>query len=309
MKMLFKNIIFLLLVSSFHGSLCQSNVSYLENYFHEIRIGNYPTIHDEILKSLDSSEGLSLIAGYYNDSSAIVRSNAYTITYNVGSKSVHKDVRSKAIQNLIDACNDPESGNIYGLLDYLTKFRREDFIQNEKAKEKIRLLLLSNPAHIDKLFKLIGFFELNLEAAILPYTQPGINAANRWAAIVSLARMNDVLSLQDMMTRVQKLPINDDVVQTIFPDLVYTRQKPALDYLVQVMNSNEKNCTSANPNSDEKIVCGYRIMEMLAPAIEGYPLELDASGDIKTDNYEEALATVRAWFENNKDYKINRDTF
>jgi hypothetical protein len=78
---------------------------------------------------------------------------------------------------------------------------------------------------------------------------------------------------------------------------------------VEALNNDAKNCESANSDNTERIPCAYRIMEMLAPIIENYPLKQNASGDIETNDYPMALQTVREWFKINKAYKILRDTY
>jgi hypothetical protein len=84
----------------------------------------------------------------------------------------------------------------------------------------------------------------------------------------------------------------------------------AYDYLITVLNDDTKNCMSPNPNSGAQIVCGYRVMEFLAPVIANFPLKTyEGINQIKTDNYQAALETARAWFKENPDYKIKDDTF
>jgi hypothetical protein len=105
------------------------------------------------------------------------------------------------------------------------------------------------------------------------------------------------------------LPVNDEVVYQIYPDLVYTRQKEIVALLIGQLNSDVKNCESADAERPANIPCAYRVMEMLAPAIEGYPVKLDASGDIDAKDYTEALQKVRTWFKEHPDYKISKDKF
>jgi hypothetical protein len=99
------------------------------------------------------------------------------------------------------------------------------------------------------------------------------------------------------------------VVYEVFPDLVYTRKREAIDYLIEALNSNSKNCESANAENAERIPCAYRVMEMLAPIIENYPLKRNESGDIETNDYPTALQKVKDWFKENKNYKILKDNF
>ena len=98
--------------------------------------------------------------------------------------------------------------------------------------------------------------------------------------------------------------MNDNLVYNIFPDLVFTRRPEAIAFLIEEIGSNEKNCLSADVEREVSIPCGYRIMEQLAPVIEGFPFDLDESGDLKASNYPAALATVRQWFSDHKTYVI-----
>ena len=127
--------------------------------------------------------------------------------------------------------------------------------------------------------------------------------------MLALARMGDNYALEDVLKRIRKLPVNDDVVYQVFPDLVYTRQRATFDVLLQALNSDETNCESANAEVERKIPCAYRVMEMLAPAIQSYPLKVDESGDIDTNDYTEALKTVRDWFRANGNYIIRTDSY
>lgn len=286
----------------------QVNGSEIDNYFQEIKTGKNPAMPKEILENGNGLNLLDELEIYCADTASSTRLNAYFLIQQVGIQAWQLPVRQKSVELLVIACSDPDTGNGGSAMKYLEGFRKGDF--NQSAKDKLKVLLTQRSSHFTRIMRLTGFVELmDMMEYIRLYAQPGNNQNERWAAIVSLARMGDPVAIQDMSERIKKLKITDDVIYAISPDLIYTRQKAALDYLVEILKSNEKNCTSANPNSDEKIACGYRIMEMLAPAIEGYPLELDESGDIKTNDYSEALAMVRAWFESNKNYDINRDTF
>jgi len=80
--------------------------------------------------------------------------------------------------------------------------------------------------------------------------------------------------------------------------------------MIEVLMSDLANCESADNDNPTAILCGYRVMEQLAPAIKNYPLTLDASGDVKTNDYKKSLALVRKWFQENKDiYIIDNSAF
>ncbi|MGM0579812.1 MAG: hypothetical protein ACQETL_03980, partial [Bacteroidota bacterium] len=92
----------------------------------------------------------------------------------------------------------------------------------------------------------------------------------------------------------------------IYPTLAFTRQKAAVDVLVEQVFNDEQNCSSPDPDSNQKITCAYRILEIIAPIIQDFPIPVDeATGDLDTDDYEEALQQSREWLEANRiDYSI-----
>jgi hypothetical protein len=121
--------------------------------------------------------------------------------------------------------------------------------------------------------------------------------------------MGEEQAINDVMSRVKRMPVGDAVVYEIFPDLVYTRSREAISYLLETLNSDAKACESADPERPTRIPCAYRVMEMLAPAIEKYPLKLSESGDVVTSDYPAALAQVREWFKANAGFKIVDDRY
>ena len=133
---------------------------------------------------------------------------------------------------------------------------------------------------------------------------PSLSARDQWAAQLALARLGDPEALATVLTRVKQEPVNDDVVYELLPDLVYTRQKAALDYLVTIIQSDEKNCQSADPEAEQSILCGYRVLELLPPVIQNFPLTVDESGDLAVSDYPSALQQAREWLKENDDYQI-----
>lgn len=279
----------------------------LRLYFNDVRSEKYPPIPLPFSLPENANKTLSSITVYEKDTAATVRLKAYGIVRFVGDKSRQTPVREKAVQQLVQATYDKDAGNVGAAIEYLTQFKIEDF--NKAALDGIRTRLNQNPPHLDKLLRLMGYIEhIELTENIRPYTQPGNNKSLRWAAIVALARMGDESAITDMLTRAKKLPLNDDIIYNIFPDLIYTRQRAAFDYVIEILNSDEKNCTTSG-ETPTPIFCGYRIMEQLAKVIEGYPIPQDESGDLNTTDYEQALLTIRTWFKEHKDYKILKNTY
>lgn len=287
----------------------QSPEKSLHAYFVEVRAAKHPAVPQEIVNPTHAKIMLSELAMYRNDTLVEVRSKAYSLTKSIGSKSTQIEIRQQSVQYLVNACRDQDSGNVGSVLGYLTSFNKNDF--SAGAKDSLRSIYNSSPPHLGKLIRLIGFLELNDFQPELRALAQQSNASktDRWAAQLALARMGDAQMMQNILDRIKKLPVNDDLVYQVFPDLIYTRQLDAISYLTRVLFSDENNCETADAERPAKIPCAYRVMEQLAPVIKNYPLEVDTSGDIKTKDYVAALKKVREWFRRQKSYEIIRDTY
>jgi hypothetical protein len=286
----------------------QQNDALLKLYFDDVRAGKYPAIPKTLSFPENAKRTLTLVEPYTQDTVSSVRYKAYSVVHVTGNSSRQPTIRETAVTQLVNACKDKDAGIVGQALSYLTSYNAIDF--TTKAKGEIRNLFNQKPAHFDQLIKLVGFLELaDMVEVIRPYTLPGNAQSIRWAAIVSLARLNDPLGADEMMRRAKKLPVNDDLIYKIFPDLAYSRYPAAINYMIEVMGRDDKDCLSADAEKEAPIVCGYRIMEQLATVVESYPVQLDASGDIKSKDYVAALATVREWFAKHTDYKIRHDNY
>lgn len=281
----------------------------LSAYFSEVRSGKYQSIPKNLFQPENVAKTLSLITPYLTDTSGAVRSKAYALIQLTGNTTREAHLRENSVAKLIEAVKDRDSGNAGQALNYLTGFRQEDF--TPAARDTIRALFTRKTPHYDVLIRLTGFLELKpLQSALRALSQQSsASKKDRWSALLALSRMGDPYAIESVLSRVKRLPVTDEVVYEIFPDLVYTRQRAVFDLLIDALNSDAKNCESANAASESKIPCAYRVMEMLAMAVVNYPLPLDASGDIDTKDYKTALETVREWFKANKDYTISKTNY
>jgi len=127
----------------------------------------------------------------------------------------------------------------------------------------------------------------------------------RWATYKALARLGDKESLDYCLQRISSMPLSDQLVDVLYPDLIYIHKKEAFSLIIKAIYNDEKLCSSTNPNSSENIVCGYRLMELISPFIKNFPLKLLPSGDLDVKDYSKALKDVRDWFDKMKDsYEI-----
>ncbi|MFN8335306.1 MAG: hypothetical protein U0U09_09250 [Cyclobacteriaceae bacterium] len=278
-------------------------------YFSQLRSGKSPNIPNEVLKPENAKTVLNALQIYAKDTVVIVRSKATLIARIVGVKSNVAAIRQQAVTQIIQAANDKSTGNAGAALNYLTEFRKTDF--NKTHRDSLIVLFRRSPPYIDILSKLVGFLDIKeLKNDLFALSQQNtLGRKERWSAMLALARMNETQAINDIMNRVKRMPVTDAVVYEVFPDLVYTRRPEAIAYLVEALNSDAKNCNSADAEQGSRIPCAYRIMEMLAPVIEGFPLKTDDSGDVVSNDYPAALQQARDWFVKNSNYVVLKNSY
>jgi hypothetical protein len=281
----------------------------LDNYFAQIRAGKYANVPAEVSKPELASGLLKSLSVYAADTLPTVRARAAGLVRTIGLQSKVQSVRTQAVQQLMTAAKDKDTGNAGVVLNYLTGFRKNDF--SSAAKDSLYAYFQRKSGNMNTLIRLLGY--LNVQKAkneLFALSQDGAaGRKDRWAALLALSRMGDDQAINDVMNRVKRMPLSDALVYEVFPDLVYTRRREAFSYLLETLNSDAKNCESADPERPSRIPCAYRVMEMLAPAIGNYPLKLSDSGDVVTSDYPAALTQVREWFKVNKEFKILDDKY
>jgi hypothetical protein len=277
-----------------------------KHFFDAVRLGNYPTI--PTLFSQNEEHAFEILQPYLVDSVEQVALKAYQIVLHVSSRSRVPAVRAEGITILVAACNNVRPSIRSTAMEMLRQFRRDEF--PSAAKDSLRKCIQEQSTPLEDVMKMAGFLHLpDLIPQIRPWSQPGNLATRRWAALLSLARMGDSFAITDIMQRVKKLPVNDDLVYRIFPDLVYTRRPEAIAYMVEVLTDDQYECVSADLEHERPIPCGFRVMEQLAPIIAHFPVQIDEGGDLETDDYPGALQQSRKWFMLNKTYTILTDRY
>jgi hypothetical protein len=253
---------------------------------------------------------LDLLPLYGNDSIASVRDFTTELYALVYAKTQDPHIRQTAVELLCAALSDSVS-----YIRSTAAVALEDVPKDAFTARAVQLVVESFSAYGDfdeeqaLLAGYLGGEELDNVLRQQQYTH-GLSSRARWCCYLALARMGDESALDFILSAVQQQGVNDRVVYNYFPDLAYTRQQKAIDYLVTELFSNAKNCHSPNPNASQEMVCGYRIMEMLAPIVKDFPLALTASGAVAAKNYEKALLSVRKWFKKHgTNYVILNDRF
>jgi hypothetical protein len=293
-----------IITSSF--AFAQPHAKQVNNYFMSVRKSKNTSIAGNLLTDrINENNILSSVIPYTNDSLNEIRYAAYSLIAAIGQKSISISFRQRIVTSLTSGWRDKDSG-INGLVgSALQQFKQPDF--TNPARDSLRTLVQIIPPYYDKLVKLCGSLNMTDQITIIQ-SQIQFNTikskSDKWSAYLALCRMGNAQAITYVMTRVKKLGVNDDVVYEVFPDLVYTRQREAIAYIVESLNSDAKNCESPNPEMSEAIPCAYRIMEYLAPIIKDFPLKTDATGDLAVPDYKTALAQARSWFSSHPNYEI-----
>lgn len=259
----------------------------------------------QIIAGYNSESLINEITPFYSDSVVLVRQKAYYLTYR--NAIVRNENKSRVIHILLKGCFDGDNGVISQNIVYLKEFNRADF--DTQTLDLLQAKLTHQRVAYYKEFVLLaGFLGIGKNILYQKFIDPDTNEKLKWYLSLALARMGNPENISYCMNKVKDLPINDNLVDYVVPDLVYTRQRESIDFCISILNGEEKFCHSLNPDISESIHCGYRIIEVLSPVIEGIPV-LDESLNLTNADYEKHLAKVRQWFASNPNFTIKNSTY
>ncbi len=297
-------VFFFILMVAFPRIYADDVVNYLQEYG-RTGVSNY-SIEQGIIRNSDLESLLKRLNPFYGDTLSRIRQKAYYLTYKKAIQS--KGDRAMATYILLNGANDKDGSIVGQNLEFLKNFQLADF--NEEF-ERLLDLKLSNHriSHYKDFVLLAGFIGTGKDILYQKILDQNVSTKTKWYVSLALARMGNAEQIASCMDKVRKLPINDNLLDYIIPDLIYMRQKASIDYCINILNSKEKLCHSLNPDISESVLCGYRVLEALSPVIIDIPVALDATGNLNTDNYEGLLNEVIKWFQDNPDYGIKKDVY
>ncbi|GHV66733.1 hypothetical protein FACS1894199_10780 [Bacteroidia bacterium] len=255
------------------------------------------------------------IGGNDDEKNTLARQETYYLAYkkNTGESPAQ---RNAAVKLLVNGIADTNGGLVGQVLEYLQAFPITDF---DTESQSIIIGHLTNPhtPHYEDLVLLAGYVGIGRDELNHQYfsqnesknVSKNVSTMRKWNIALALARMGDKEKLNYCLQKIKKAPMNSNIVGYALPNLIYTRQKPALDYCVELLYSDEKLCRSPNPEISETINCAYRIIEQLAQVIVGFPIQVNPSIGLETDDYPKTLQFVRDWFKANPEYTIKTDTY
>ena len=289
-----------------HNILCANDIN---EYFLNYRLTGKTDFQTEknILESNNIKKLVKELSPYYSDSIEKIRIKAYYLTYKKGIQEQTSDSKI-AVACLMKGCFDKNGGIVGQNLEYLQEFPPSAF--NSGAKAQIKALLSKRHIiHHKKIAMLAGYVGAASDIIQQQLLQPDLSNEKRWALSLALARQGNEEYINYCVNAIKKMPVSNDLIYYVIPDLIYIRQKEAIDYCIEIINNNEKLCVSADPDKQEKIVCGYYILELIAPVISDFPFQTDGTGSLITNDYELALTKIRTWFKENPDYILKKEIF
>ncbi len=259
-----------------------------------------------ILEETNAENLLNELQPYCRDTLPVVRQKVFYLAY----KKALSDTSARGIgaKLLLQGLSDVSGGITGQVLLYLQEFSSTDFDDADRELIAARLQNRQQP-HYKELVLLAGFVGAGKDVLFRRWLDPELPQKTKWSIALALARMGSAEHTKFCMKQAVKAPVDNRMVSYLLPDLIYTRQREAIDFCLSIIKSDKKDCRSYNPDLSGEILCGYRVMELLAPAIADFPVRIDAAGILEARSYDEALSTVRKWMEEKKDYKINMHVF
>lgn len=277
-----------------------SNNSYgqsISKYFKSLEKGKSTSINNEWFADKEQKSTYKKLKKYLDSENRELRYNAYKLSTKVGLETTNSSLKNNVVLRLINGLEDTDKGVRKVIYTGIKKFNKEDF--NYHSQEKIQILLESE-GKIDKDLILIGGWIANDKILQVFFNKNSLleaNDGNKFYYNLALSRNGDVDAIENISRGFRHKKLDDRVLYAIGNDLLYTKQLDIYDIFITAIFSDEKNCSSGNPDITEKINCAYQIMVLLAPYIMDYPIKLDKWGDpiIDDDGYEEALSLTRKW--------------
>lgn len=267
----------------------------------------------ELIKKILKYPGedvLNELLPYVNDSSVNIRLSAIFMVYKVGMYNENNITKEKAVNILIEKLKDKDAGVIGRVIDYISSFSLECF--TSEMKYNIYLIVQNKIPHYDKLIKLAGYLQIT---DLVYYfkkmaTEDKYSRKEKWAMTLAMARMGDEEAIKNIKSKIENLPINDDVIEEIYDDFLYVRQKEVFDVILDIIMSDKKNCLSSNPDNEIPVLCAFKLIKMIAPYIKDFPLKKDEAGEYIIRDYESTLKEIRTWIDDNIDtYELIKNIY
>jgi hypothetical protein len=308
MLSLSRSAIVLLVVFSAFSAAGQPLVQELEKYLAQVKTNSATPIPPQILTDFQNERPLlQALFRHANDADEQFQFRILDLVRMIGTKSKDTQTRTMAVNHIVTRIS-AKNLRVSGFASHaVSNFQKNDF--SPLSKDSLLSYLRTDIPNLDVLFKLVGYLEIaGAKEKISKMLIQPMSPTRKWNARLALARLGDEQAADFILEKIDAISIDDQFVDSLVPGLVFTRNHKIFKRLEAALQSDSNFCASANPNSDKQILCAYRILESITPAIVNFPLKVDEEGDLLVDNYQSALTTARQWFKEHSGYEINRAT-
>ena len=304
---MFRIIVFCtIFLSSTLSSFCQTSIDKLVNQMVQDHRANkvISSATGSLFETKNIPLSISAFSKYVKDSVPSVRFLAIGYLSNLGNKSIELLLRQSTLILLIQSTKDTDPTVSKLAWESILTFNRSDF--EGKPIDAMKKYTFNETNQLGLYAKTNGFLNLvDKTEALKNLLATTISQSQKWQVHLALAALGDKTSTDYVIEKAKKTPIDDNWILSLAPDLAFTRSKPIYDLLFNIVLSNEKNCTSPNPDDNSKIPCAFSVLGNIASFIKSFPVQIDETGDILGD-YQKALKTSREWITKNRNtYTFN----
>ncbi len=246
---------------------------------------------------------IPLLTNYCTDTMPDVRKQAYRYIVITAINSNDSSFRAMVVEKIANSCFDTSIFVVSQSVKMLTKFTSFDYSIN--SKNIIDSLANYSNVYTNEFYKIAAFVKSkNAESILLSKLDSAKSTIEKWHIHIALARLGNNKSVSFITNKLGTANINNGFINSILPDLIFTKQKPIFDYLLNIVLLDNINCVTNNPVNSLPLHCGYFIIEKLGYNIEGFPLEYDKYGDLVDDINQSDFNNIKKWITENKDYII-----
>lgn len=295
-----------LVLSLFCNNLYAQNENDLNDIFNNFNTNKLYSI-DAFLSSSNEDDILKECTKRLYSANIDLRYFAYEVINKIILISDNPEVQIKATYLLCNkGLNESESSLVYVNLLRLLDLPKSYF--DFRSVNIIKVKMFNKSSYFSLIVRLIGNLNITDVNSILNsrlHEKNKYTTSEIWNMRLALAKLGDSVQLNYCISKLKSLEINDDIIFSLIPDMIYLKDMVIFDYLFDEILKDKKNCTSLNPDNEISINCAFRLIELVAPYIIDFPVRVGFSGDLEIDNYPLALIKVRKWIIENKDkYQI-----
>jgi len=303
MKKTLKKILLVYLLGS--AALLTAQSDPISRYFDGVQSGRRILLPRTEMSKVYSDTSLLVQLKPYLENKETVK-EALSFAGRVGSRHLSAPIRQQIVEMLIDSSF--QNSKYAGIAaDYLQDYNRSDF--SDKALTLLDKLLKSHPPEMKAFVLLAGFTgRSDVLTELLPEYQDNKRLAHYFRLALSRCGMEQYT--RSIVNTTSAMTIDDRFVYQVAPMLVYTRQKAVFDLLLTAIMDDTPNCIPAGEHKRGKVGCGLRLLTLVAPYIQDFPITVSRSGVLQTDNPEQSLREARQWIQQHpSNYQLISEKF